>query len=168
MSDKVLVLNATYEPLNVCTARRAIVLMLKQKAEAVEMSGRMYHSAENAFPLPNVIKLSYFVRVPRGDRRRVSRRAVLARDDHRCQYCGSRSHLTIDHVIPRSRGGASNWENMVASCAPCNARKGDRLPSEANMRLNRAPRPPEPFAFAFMAVTEIHRSWKRYLDYAVA
>ena len=168
MSDKVLVLNATYEPLNVCTARRAIVLMLKQKAEAVEMSGRMFHSAENAFPIPNVIKLSYFVRVPCGDRRRVSRRAVLARDNHRCQYCGSGSHLTIDHVIPRSRGGDSNWENMVASCAPCNARKGDRLPSEANMRLRRNPRPPDPLAFVFIAANEIHRSWKRYLDYAVA
>jgi 5-methylcytosine-specific restriction endonuclease McrA len=168
MSDKVLVLNATYEPLNICSARRAIVLMLKQKAEAVEMSGRTIHSAENSFALPNVIKLSYFVRVPRSDARRVSRRAVLARDQHRCQYCGSRSHLTIDHIVPRSRGGDSTWENIVTSCAPCNSRKGDRLPAEANMSLRSKPRPPEPLAFIFMAVNEIHRSWKRYLDYAVA
>jgi len=167
MSDKVLVLNATYEPLNVCSARRAIVLMLKEKAEAVEMSDRSFHSAESGFPLPVIIKLSYFVRVPRGETRKVSRRAVLARDNHRCQYCGSRSHLTIDHIIPRSRGGESTWQNIVTSCAPCNSRKGNRLPSEANMSLRSKPRPPEPLAFIFMTVNEIHRSWKRYLDYAV-
>lgn len=168
MSDKVLVLNATYEPLNVCTAKRAIVLMLKQKAEALEVSGRLLHSAEKAFPLPSVIRLNYFVRVPRADRRRVSRRAVLARDRHRCQYCGSRSHLTIDHVVPRSRGGDSTWENIVTSCAPCNSRKGDRLPREANMHLRSRPKPPEPLAFIHMAVNEIHRSWLRYLEYASA
>jgi len=168
MSDKVLVLNATYEPLNICSARRAIVLLLKEKAEAVEVSGRAFHSADSSFPLPNVIRLSYYVRVPRYDTRRVSRRAILARDRHRCQYCGSRTHLTIDHIIPRSRGGGSTWENIVTSCAPCNSRKGDRLPAEADMRLRSRPRPPEPLAFIFMAVNEIHRSWKRYLDYATA
>ncbi len=168
MSDKVLVLNATYEPLNVCSARRAIVLMLKSKAEAVETCGRMLHSAEMAIPLPDVIRLSYYVRVPHSGVRRVSRRAVLARDNHLCQYCGSEAHLTIDHIIPRSRGGDSTWENIVTSCAPCNSRKGDRLPAEANMILRSRPRPPEPLAFIYMAVNEIHRSWKRYLDYAVA
>jgi len=168
MSDKVLVLNATYEPLNVCSARRAIVLVLKQKAEAIEASGRVFHSAESAFPLPAVIRLSCFVRVPHGKTRRVSRRAVLARDRHSCQYCGSRFHLTIDHIIPRSRGGESTWENIVTSCAPCNSRKGDRMPFEANMRLRSKPRPPDPIALICMAVNEIHLSWKRYLDYAVA
>jgi 5-methylcytosine-specific restriction endonuclease McrA len=168
MSDKVLVLNATYEPLNVCSAKRAIVLLLKQKAEAVEASGRLLHSADSVFPVPDVIKLSYFVRVPRGDTRRVSRRAVLARDNHSCQYCGSRTHLTIDHVIPRSRGGATTWDNIVTSCAPCNARKGNRLPREANMHPRINPRPPDPFAFIYLAVSEIRRSWKRYLDYAAA
>jgi len=168
MSNKVLVLNATFEPLNICTARRAIVLMLKQKAEVLEVSGRRYHSAELTVPVPDVIRLNYFVRIPRGGRRRVSRRAVLARDRHRCQYCGSSHHLTIDHVIPRSRGGDSSWENIVTSCAPCNSRKGDRLPREANMRLQARPRPPEPLAFIYLAVTDIHRSWKRYLQYAPA
>lgn len=168
LNDKVLVLNATYEPLNVCTARRAVVLMLKQKAEAVELSGRQFHTADSAFPLPDVIRLSYFVNVPRGGTRKVSRRAVLARDDHRCQYCGSRAHLTIDHVIPRSRGGATTWDNIVTSCAPCNARKGDRLPREAGMHPRTSPRPPSPVAFLFLAVSEVRRSWEQYLDYAVA
>lgn len=168
MNNKVLVLNATYEPLNVCTARRAIVLVLKQKAEAVEISGRLFHSADQAFPLPDVIKLGYFVRVPRSGARKVSRRAVLARDNHACQYCGSRSHLTIDHVIPRSRGGTTNWDNIVTSCAPCNARKGDRLPREAGMHPRTSPRPPSPVTFVHLTVSEIRRSWRRYLDYAVA
>jgi 5-methylcytosine-specific restriction endonuclease McrA len=168
MSQKVLVLNATYEPLNVCTVKRAIVLMLKKKAQALELSSRSYHSVVAAFPVPNVIMLNYYVRVPRGDVRKVSRRAVLARDSNRCQYCGSRSHLTIDHVLPRSRGGTNSWENIVTSCAPCNARKGDRLPREADMVLKAAPRPPDPLAFVYMAVSEVHRSWHRYLEYAVA
>ena len=168
MSRKVLVLNATYEPLNVCTVKRAIVLMLKSKAEALESSRVIYHSENASLRIPNVIRLSYFVRVPRGEMRKVSRRAVLARDSHRCQYCGSRSHLTIDHIIPRSRGGTSSWDNIVTSCAPCNMRKGDRLPREANMILRASPRPPDPLAFIYMAVTEVHRSWKQYLDFAVA
>jgi len=168
VSHKVLVLNATYEPLNVCSARRAIVLMLKRKAEAVEMSGRSFHSADRTFIIPNVIKLAYYVRVPRGGSRKVSRRAVLARDRHRCQYCGSHAHLTIDHIIPRSRGGASTWDNIVTSCATCNTRKGDRLLAEANMTLTVNPRPPEPHAFIYLSVTEVHRSWKQYLQYAVA
>lgn len=168
INEKVLVLNATYKPLNVCTAKRAIVLMLKDKAEAVEVSGRQFHSAGCAFPVPDVIKLSYFVRIPRGGSRKVTRRAVLARDNHSCQYCGSHAHLTIDHVIPRSRGGATTWDNIVTSCAPCNTRKGDRLPREAGMHPRTSPRAPSPVAFVFMAVSEIRRSWERYLDYAVA
>ncbi len=168
MSHKVLVLNATYEPLNVCSARRAVVLMLKHKAEAVEMSGRSFHSAERDFPIPYVVRLSYYVRAPRGEARKLSRRAVLARDRHRCQYCGSRAHLTIDHIVPRSRGGASTWDNIVTSCAPCNTRKGSRLPVEANMALLSKPRPPDPLSFIYIAVSEIHLSWQQYLDYAVA
>jgi 5-methylcytosine-specific restriction endonuclease McrA len=168
VSDKVLVLNATYEPLNVCTARRALVLMFKHKAEAVEVSGRSFHSETSVFPVPTVIKLSYYVRVPRAGVRKVSRRAILARDNHTCQYCGSVSHLTIDHIVPRSRGGDSSWENIVTSCAPCNSRKGNRLPREVGMRLRCNPSPPDPLAFICMAVGEIHGSWKRYLDFAAA
>ncbi len=163
-----MVLNATYEPLNICTAKRAIVLMFKQKAEALETSGRFFHSAANSHPLPDVIKLNYFVKVPRAEMRKVSRRAVLARDNHSCQYCGSRAHLTIDHVVPKSRGGATTWDNIVTSCAPCNARKGDRLPREAGMHPRTNPRPPAPFAFIQLAVLEIRRSWRRYLGYATA
>jgi len=165
---KVLVLNTTYEPLNVCTLRRAVVLMLKEKAEMVERSGRVYHSERREYALPHVIRLRSYVTVPRAAGRRISRRAVFARDRYRCQYCGSQRHLTVDHVVPRSKGGADSWDNVVTSCAPCNLRKGDRLPHVANMRPARRPRPPEPLNFIFTEVEHIHDSWRPYLAWATA
>ena len=125
-----LVLNATYEPINVCTVRRATVLLLKEKAEVIEHGARTLHWATARSPRPVVIRLVTYVRVPRDThRRKITRRAVFARDGWTCQYCGARTSLTVDHVIPRSKGGASSWDNIVASCAPCNRRKGDRLPA---------------------------------------
>jgi 5-methylcytosine-specific restriction endonuclease McrA len=139
----VLVLNATYEPINVCTVRRAVVLLLKEKAELLERGHLQLHSESSTIARPVVIRLITYVKVPRdAHRRKITRRAVFARDSWTCQYCGSRSNLTVDHVIPRSKGGASSWENIVASCAPCNRRKGDRLPRQAGMHPRRAPRTP--------------------------
>ena len=128
---RVLVLNATYEPINVCTLRRAAVLLLKEKAELLERREGAIHSEHMSIDRPDVIRLVTYVRVPReAHRRKITRRAVLARDAWTCQYCGSRkSGLTVDHVIPRSRGGKSVWENIVAACATCNRRKGNRLPA---------------------------------------
>jgi len=165
---KVLVLNATYEPLNVCSARRALVLLLKGKAEVIEHSERTFHSEHSSLRVPHVIRLHEYVAVPRGTARRISRKAVFARDRHRCQYCGSDHRLTVDHVIPRSKGGDHTWDNVVTSCAPCNLRKGDRTPAAANMRLARRPRPPEPFTFVFMFREDIHDTWLPYLQYASA
>jgi 5-methylcytosine-specific restriction endonuclease McrA len=165
---KVLVLNTTYEPLNVCTQRRAVVLLLKDKAEVVELSTAAYHSERHSFRLPLVVRLRSYVSVPRATSKRISRRAVFARDHHRCQYCGSDRHLTVDHVVPRSRGGDDSWENVVAACAPCNLKKGDRPLHTLDMRLVRKPRPPEPFSFVFMYVDEIHDSWRPYLSYVAA
>jgi len=162
------VLNTTYEPLNVCTLRRALVLMLKQRAEIVEHSGRAWHSERAEYSVPHVIRLRSYVSVPRTATRRISRRAVFARDRFRCQYCGSSRHLTVDHVVPRSKGGPDSWDNVVTSCAPCNLRKGDRLPHVANMRLARKPRPPGPFSFVFLHVDDIHDSWRPYLAYSAA
>jgi len=128
---RVLVLNATYEPINVCTLRRAAVLLLKEKAELLERREGAIHSEHMTMERPDVIRLVSYVRVPReAHRRKITRRAVLARDAWTCQYCGARANLTVDHVIPRSKGGGSTWDNIVASCAPCNRRKGDRLPGE--------------------------------------
>ena len=129
MGGRVLVLNATFEPINVCTVRRAVVLLLKEKAELLERGPAELHSESSTLARPVVIRLVTYVRVPRdAHRRKITRRAVFARDSWTCQYCGSRSNLTVDHVIPRSKGGNSSWENIVASCAPCNRRKGDRTP----------------------------------------
>jgi 5-methylcytosine-specific restriction endonuclease McrA len=160
----VLVLNATYEPINVCTVRRAVVLLLKERAEMVERAEMELHSASCTIARPVVIRLVSYVRIPRDThRRKITRRAVFARDDWTCQYCGSRSNLTVDHVVPRSKGGTSNWENIVASCAPCNRRKGNALPHHAGMRLLKQPRTPSPHVFIHVASPTIPAAWRQYL-----
>ena len=126
-----------------CSVRRAVVLLLKDKAELLERGGWELHSENATLARPVVIRLVSYVHVPRdAHRRKITRRAVFARDGWTCQYCGSRSNLTVDHVIPRSKGGTSSWENIVASCAPCNRRKGDRLPKQAGHAP--PPRAPHP------------------------
>jgi len=163
----VLVLNATYEPINVCTVRRATVLLLKQKAEVLERAPGELHWAGGSIARPHVIRLSNYVRVPRDpQRRKITRRAVFARDGWSCQYCGVRASLTVDHVIPRSKGGDSTWDNIVASCAPCNRRKGDKLPHVANMHPRMKPRMPHPQVFIQLASPTIPATWKPYLQAA--
>lgn len=159
-----LVLNATYEPINVCTVRRAVVLLLKEKAEVIEKAEWALHSATSTIDRPVVIRLVAYVRIPRDThRRKITRRAVFARDEWTCQYCGSRSNLTVDHIIPRSKGGASSWENIVASCAPCNRRKGDQLPRQVGMSLLKPPRTPNPAVFIHVASPTIPAAWQQYL-----
>ena len=159
-----LVLNATYEPINVCTVRRAVVLLLKDKAEMIERAEWELHSANSTMARPMVIRLVSYVRIPRDThRRKITRRAVFARDDWTCQYCGSRSNLTVDHVVPRSKGGPSSWENIVASCAPCNRRKGNALPRQAGMHLVRQPKAPNPSVFIHVASPTIPIAWRAYL-----
>jgi 5-methylcytosine-specific restriction endonuclease McrA len=162
--QQVLVLNASFEPLNVCTVRRAHVLVFKGKAEVVEELDRPLCSAAARFPWPHVIRLVSYVRVPRTVQRKISRRALFARDGWRCVYCGNASaRLTLDHVIPRSRGGGSVWENVVTSCAPCNLRKGNRMPHEVQMELAHPPRPPAPALFIRLAAPKVPQRWERYL-----
>jgi len=167
VSGRVLVLNATYEPINVCSVRRAVVLLLKDKAELLERGTWELHSEHSTLARPVVIRLVSYVRVPRDvHRRKITRRAVFARDGWACQYCGSPSNLTVDHVIPRSKGGSSNWENIVASCAPCNRRKGDRLPKQAGMHPRRAPKAPHAEIFIHVASPSIPAAWRQYLPAA--
>src|SRR5664279_5458159 len=161
---RVLVLNATYEPINVCTVRRAVVLLLKEKAEVIERAEWQLHSERASMSRPVVIRLVSYVRIPRDThRRKITRRAVFARDDWTCQYCGSRSNLTVDHVVPRSKGGPSSWEHIVASYAPRNRRKASALLRQAGMRLSREPRTPSPNVFIQVASPTIPAAWRAYL-----
>ncbi len=167
VGGRVLVLNVTYEPINVCSVRRAIVLLLKERAVLLEHGAWELHSEKGTYSRPVVIRLASFVRVPRdAHRRKITRRAVFARDEWTCQYCGSRSKLTVDHVIPRSKGGTSGWENIVASCAPCNRRKGDQLPRQAGMDLLRTPHVPRAEIFIHVASPTIPQAWRAYLPQA--
>jgi 5-methylcytosine-specific restriction endonuclease McrA len=143
-------------------------LLLKGKAEVVDAGAGAMHSERTSVIIPVVIKLLHYVRVPRTDRRRLSRRAILARDGFRCQYCGSIKHLTIDHVIPRSRGGMTSWENVVTSCAPCNVRKGASLPGEVGMMPSRHPRPPLPTDFVLASQRVVPEAWLPYLEISAA
>src|SRR2546423_12189113 len=143
MLQPVLVLNASYEPINVCAARRAIVLVLKGVARAEEENGHFLPSTRFTISVPSVIRLLEYRRIPH-QTRALSRKNILLRDRNTCQYCGSAlsaAELTLDHVIPRSRGGASTWENLVACCHTCNRSKGNHLPYEVNMKPPREPRP---------------------------
>jgi 5-methylcytosine-specific restriction endonuclease McrA len=164
-TERVLVLNATYEPINVCTVRRATVLVLKSKAEVLERGSGALHSERLTMERPVVIRLITYVKVPRDvHRRKITRKAVLARDSWTCQYCGQhKPGLTVDHVIPRSRGGESVWENIVAACASCNRRKGNRTPREASMHPKRRPKPPGPLVFIRISSPRIPNTWERYL-----
>ncbi|MFQ5817641.1 MAG: HNH endonuclease [Terriglobia bacterium] len=139
----VLVLNATYEPIHVTGARRAIVLVIKGVARAEEENHAVVRSPSFSMPVPSVIRLLEYRRIPR-QTRALSRRNILLRDRNTCQFCGNvfpPSALTLDHVIPRARGGETTWENLVACCHACNHRKGDRTPEEAGLKLIRRPRP---------------------------
>jgi 5-methylcytosine-specific restriction endonuclease McrA len=155
-------LNATYEPLSVVPTRRAVCLVLADKAEVVHDDGTSIHAARLSVPTPLVIRLRYMVKVPYHRRTTLSRRAVFARDEHRCQYCGGHAD-SIDHVLPRSRGGEHAWENVAAACRPCNLRKRDRTPEEAGMDLHRVPRAPRELAWVVVAVGRVPEAWKPYL-----
>ena len=155
-----LVLNATYQPLAVVTARRAVVLVLKEKAELLESNGMVFRSQWLEIPAPSVVRLTYFVRVPFRARASLTRRAVFARDDWTCQYCGRHAE-NVDHVIPRSRGGAHAWENVVASCRRCNARKENRLHADVGLRLRRQPFAPKDGLR--LSLGRLEPEWEPYL-----
>lgn len=164
---RALVLNASYEPLCVVPSRRAVVLVLDDKAEVVHESGEALHSERLTVPVPSVIRLRYYVKVPFRRRAALNRRAVMVRDGHRCQYCGDRAE-SIDHVVPRSRGGAHVWENVVAACHPCNSHKRDRSLVESNMRLRRRPAAPRETTWVLVAVGRVPDDWMAYLGPATS
>jgi 5-methylcytosine-specific restriction endonuclease McrA len=163
LDETVLVLNQNYEPMNVCSVRRALVLMFRGKAQAVESADEVIRTVARNFPAPSVVRLDRYVNAPR---RRVvlSKRNVLKRDSHQCQYCGNvERKMTIDHVIPRKLDGPETWENLVTACANCNARKGDRHLEQVGLNLIRKPRRPNNVSFIRNFIGVNDNRWKPYL-----
>jgi 5-methylcytosine-specific restriction endonuclease McrA len=160
-----LVLNASYEPLGVVSWKRAVCLVLDDHADLVEADEAVVRSPSITLPLPSVIRLRQMVHAPRRRSVPVSRRAVFARDEYRCQYCGDRAD-SIDHVVPRSRGGLDVWDNLAAACRPCNTRKRDRTPDEAGMHLLRPCRAPGHAASFVVGPHTVPDHWKPYLPLA--
>ena len=164
LNEPVLMLNVNYEPLHVCNTKRALSLVFQGKAEIL-LNGRGFiHSASAVFDIPSVIKLGYMVKRPRLQIS-LTKREIFRRDDHTCQYCGRRMIvLTIDHVVPRRLGGKHVWTNVVAACAPCNRRKGGKMPENANMQLRRQPvKPSDSAYYRFGHHLVNHDEWEQFI-----
>lgn len=162
----VLVLNHNFEPLNICAVRRGLVLMYLGRAEVIRFSERTLSSIDEEHLVPSVLRLHEQVKRPT-PQLKISRKSILARDDFMCQYCSSKSTLTIDHVFPRHRGGETTWENVVCCCLKCNNKKGSRTPSEAGMRLPHPPRKPHyvPYISFPRFVSAVRRAeWREFLE----
>ena len=165
LNRNVLVLNQNFEPLTICKARRAIVMMLLGKAELIVGVSRSIRSVSLSFPLPSVLRLNYYVKFkPREIT--LTRRKIIERDRHQCQYCGKTTGpMTADHIIPKSMGGKDTWRNMVCACLECNNRKGDRLPKQAGMKLLKKPKKPHYLTFALNSLGRIDTQWRPFLYY---
>jgi 5-methylcytosine-specific restriction endonuclease McrA len=165
MNENVLVLNANFEPINVCNIRRAIGLILAEHASLVVNGRGVIHTVNATFPRPSIIRLQRMVPRPR-NHIRLTRREVFRRDNYTCQYCGKRSQeLTIDHVVPRHLGGRHTWNNVVTACATCNHRKGGRRLSEANMKLLKTPtEPPSAAVYVFGHYLNENAEWEPFLN----
>lgn len=161
----VLVLNYNYEPLNVCNLRRAMVMILGGRAETVENGRGFIHSLSHSWPVPSVIRLNYLIRRPL-PRVHLCRKEVFRRDNFTCQYCGRQTHnLTMDHVVPRHRGGEHTWENLVSACPICNRRKGGKTLEQSHMRLLRLPFEPRPTGrYLFQSYLEQNGEWDKFLQ----
>ena len=164
LKRNVLVLNNSFQPLHVCQARRAVVLVMCGKAEAVEYYEHYrIRTVSRSFPIPSVVRLHLYIQPTRRGIA-LNRRNIMRRDGYRCQYCGSRSHmLTTDHIIPRSLGGGETWDNLVTACVNCNNKKGSRTPKAAGMRLITQPRRPAFYSFIKFYHPDSHEKWRPYL-----
>lgn len=164
LNANVLVLNSSFQPLHVCHARRALVLVMCGKAEVVEYEESQFvRTVSRLFPLPSVVRLRIYIQ-PNRRSVALNRRNIMRRDKYHCQYCGSISEeLTTDHVVPRSRGGEDSWENLVTACTRCNNRKGNRTLEDANMKLLSLPRRPAFYTFIRYYHPRNHEKWRPYL-----
>ena len=164
LNRKVLVLNQSYEPLCISNVRRAVILLYLGKAEVIKpLDHQFLRSMRLSLPVPSIVRLLLYKKVP-AKRVVLSKKNIMIRDNYQCQYCGMKKvSLTIDHVIPRVRGGSVNWENLVCACVRCNNKKGNRTPSEEGMQLLREPHKPDYISFLSFFVDSINGDWKPYL-----
>ncbi|WP_276499644.1 HNH endonuclease [Pontibacter litorisediminis] len=163
MKDKVLILNQDFSAIAVCSIQRAFRLVYLDKAEMVSKSAsEVLHTVSTTYPVPSIIRLQRYVRVPYYGIA-LSRHNVMRRDNYSCQYCGSVKHLTLDHLLPRCRGGETKWQNLVTACSRCNSRKGDRTPEEAGLKLLRKPTRPTLQTFLQLHLNHSNSDWKTYL-----
>lgn len=159
----VLILNQNYEPLIICHAKKAMILLYLKKAEILEAYDMKIHSVNKSFPYPSVIRLKNYFRRPYMEIS-LNRRNVIKRDRHLCQYCGKNTQaMTVDHVVPKCFGGEDSWSNLVCACMRCNTKKGNRTPEQAGMRLLRKPKKPSQLFFIQYHIASPHHSWKPYL-----
>ena len=163
MNSNVLVLNQDYQPLSVCSVQRSVKLLFLDKAEMLhEDPEKVIRTVDQEFSYPSVIRLRYYIRIPYS-RIVLTRKNIMKRDRHICQYCGVKSDLTLDHVMPKSRGGKDTWENLVTACNKCNVKKGNRTPDEARMPLNTTPYRPIHITFFQNLMGGVQEHWKPYL-----
>ena len=165
MNEPVLLLNANFEPLNVCTMRRAVGLMMTGKAKMLLNGRGVIRTASSSVPRPSILRLAYMVHRPR-PRVKLTKREVFRRDEYTCQYCGRKtSKLTVDHIVPRHRGGQHTWPNLVTACSACNRKKGGRTPPQAGMRLMRTPQEPRASAVYLFGDHLAHNEdWRTYIE----
>jgi len=157
------VLNQSYEPVTICSPKKAIVLLVLMKAELVaHKSNRIIRTINYNFPYPSVIRLNRFVKMP-FKKVELSRKNIMRRDNLSCQYCGSGFRLTIDHVYPKSRGGNDTWENLVTACVSCNNVKGNRTPEEADMPLRTIPKKPHHILYLRQFFGKVDDTWRPFL-----
>lgn len=161
--SRALVLNATYEPIGVVSGRRAVILALSDKVDVLAETDRRFASARIDVPVPSVVRLRYYVKVPYKRTAPLSRRAVFARDHGKCQYCGKAAE-SIDHVQPRSRGGGHTWDNVVACCRRCNTYKSDRLLKDCGLKLRTRPAAPTQYVWVKVAAGTVPEAWTPYLE----
>ena len=164
LNGNVLVLNQNYEPLSVCSVRRAVVLVYLGKAQIIEKhDGYKIRSVSLAIPMPSVVRLGFYIHVPH-KRVLLTRKNIVKRDGHRCQYCGAdHAAMTVDHVVPKLYGGRDTWENLVCACIKCNNIKGNRAPDQAGLKLLRQPKRPTQITFIQQFVGISDQRWKQYL-----
>ncbi len=156
-------LNQNYEPLTICSVKRAVILLYLQKAEIISnITNKSINSVYKKFDYPSIVRLVFFVRVP-FKKIILSRKNILRRDGHRCQYCGLTSNLTVDHVVPKSKKGEDTWENLTTACVKCNNKKGDRTPEESKMHLKTIPKRPSHITFIKNFAGKVDDDWKPYL-----